>query len=139
MKQSHICLGVGILFGILGFVSIFSPGISMLFSRGNNFTFLYFILPFILWWFAGLIMILSTKSCPYCGRVLVRRKINRELLDSSIGYKTVTRKKTNRNGDVISQWDEQVSVKRNSYKDTYECKHCKKMWSLSENEEHESF
>jgi uncharacterized protein YecT (DUF1311 family) len=73
------------------------------------------------------------KRCPRCGQWFAAKKIGREMLGQSTGFKTVTRRDEVK--DKLGQLqktierEEQVQVVTSTYRDYLRCKHCGNEWT----------
>jgi hypothetical protein len=71
----------------------------------------------------------ANTQCPMCKSIWAKQYLGSNLVDRSEGYDTVTRYQRDTQGRVISSWEEQVHVVRQTHLDHYKCSACGYAWT----------
>lgn len=82
--------------------------------------------------------IVQTK-CPNCGEVMQREFVGKEVLSEKKGYKTVIREARDDEGNIVSQWEDQICTKTVEYLNRYQCANCGHEWTVKSVQEYDSF
>ncbi len=71
------------------------------------------------------IVVLFSGRCSECGKLKAMEEVSCRLLEKVPTTIQETRKKTNKEGKVISTWTVDVPATKSIYKITLKCKYCK--------------